>query len=304
MLPLLRRKANAMAEQAVAQGGNGKVWFITGCSTGFGRLLAEAALQRGDRVVATARDESKIIDLTDKYPQSALALTVDVTDKNTILIGVQDAMQTFGRIDVLVNNAGYGLTGAVEEASDEEIEQVIATNVFGLVDTTRAVLPHMRERRSGHILMLSSVAGLVGTQGLAYYNLTKFAIEGFSEALAQETKHLGIRVSIIEPGPFRTDFLGRSGQVAKEEIGDYKESAGKLREYFNTQAGSQKGDPAKAVQAMLQLADEPEPPMHLLLGKNAYDRQLAKLDEWKQGIEAWREVTLGADFPEGKTPIQ
>ncbi|MFN2976706.1 oxidoreductase [Terriglobus aquaticus] len=292
-----------MAEQE-SPTGKGKVWFITGCSTGFGRLLAEAALERGDRVVATARDESKIIDLTDKYPQTALALTVDVTDKNTILIAVQDAMETFGQIDVLVNNAGYGLSGAVEEASDEEIEQVIATNVFGVVDTTRAVLPHMRERRSGHILMLSSVAGLIGTQGLAYYNLTKFAVEGFSEGLAQEVKHLGIRVSIIEPGPFRTDFLGRSGQVAQQQIDDYKESAGKLREYFNTQAGQQKGDPAKAVEAMLQLADTPEPPLHLLLGRNAYDRQLAKLDEWKQGIEAWREVTLGADFPEAKTPIQ
>ena len=293
-----------MAEQDGTKQGTGKVWFITGCSSGFGRLLAEAALERGDRVVATARDENKIIDLTDKYPDTALALTVDVTDQNTILIAVQDAIQTFGQIDVLVNNAGYGLSGAVEEASDEEIEQVISTNVFGVVDTTRAVLPHMRERRSGHILMLSSVAGLIGTQGLAYYNLTKFAVEGFSESLAQETKHLGIRVSIIEPGPFRTDFLGRSGQVAKQEIDDYKESAGKLREYFNTQAGNQKGDPAKAVEAMLQLADTPEPPLHLLLGRNAYDRQLAKLDEWKQSAEAWRELTLGADFPEGKTPIQ
>ncbi|WP_419804177.1 oxidoreductase [Terriglobus sp.] len=293
-----------MPEQNGPQSKNGKVWFITGCSTGFGRLLAEAALKRGDRVVATARDDSKILDLTDQYPQNALALTVDVTDKDTILAGVQDAIETFGQIDVLVNNAGYGLSGAAEEASDDEIEQVIATNVFGLVDTTRAVLPHMRERRAGHILMLSSVAGLVGTQGLAYYNLTKFAVEGFSEALAQETKHLGIRVSIIEPGPFRTDFLGRSGQTATQEIEDYKDSAGKLREYFNTQAGSQKGDPAKAVEAMLKLADMPEPPLHLLLGKNAHDRQLAKLDEWKKTIEAWREVTLDADFPEKETPIQ
>lgn len=284
--------------------GAGKVWFITGCSTGFGRLLAEAALKRGDRVAATARDEGKIVDLTETYPQQALALTVDVTDKDTITAAVQDTLDTFGQIDVLVNNAGYGLSGAVEEASDEEIEQVIATNVFGLVDTTRAVLPHMRERRSGHILMLSSVAGLIGTQGLAYYNLTKFAVEGFSEGLAAETKHLGIRVSIIEPGPFRTDFLGRSGQIAEKQIDDYKESAGKLREYFSTQAGQQKGDPAKAVEAMLQLADAPEPPLHLLLGKNAYDRQLAKLDEWTQSIEASKEVTLGADFPEKQTPIQ
>ena len=290
-----------MAGEAQSQG---KVWFITGCSSGFGRLLAEAALKRGDRVVATARDEGKIIDLTDTYPQTALALTLDVTYKDHVAAGVQDALETFGQIDILVNNAGYGLSGAAEEASDEEIEQVVATNVFGLVDVTRAILPHMRERRSGHILMLSSIAGLVGTQGLAYYNLTKFAVEGFSEALAQETKHLGIRVSIIEPGPFRTDFLGRSGQVAKHEIEDYRESAGKLRDYFNTQAGTQKGDPAKAVEAMLQLADSADPPLHLLLGRNAYDRQLARLEEWKRSIDQWREVSLGADFPEDKTPIQ
>lgn len=293
-----------MANEAGSGNGGGKVWFITGCSTGFGRLLAEAALERGDRVVATARDESKIIDLTDEYPQTALALTLDVTDKDTILAGVQDAMDTFGRIDVLVNNAGYGLSGAVEEASDDEIEQVIATNVFGLVDMTRAVLPHMRQQRSGHILMLSSIAGLTGGAGLGYYNLTKFAVEGFSEALAAETKHLGLRVTIIEPGPFKTDFLGRSGQVAEKEIEDYKQSAGKMRSYFSTQAGSQKGDPAKAVEAMLQVADLAEPPLHLLLGRNAYDRQSANLDAWHKTIEEWKDVTLGADFPEKSTPVQ
>lgn len=292
-----------MAE-TLAKSGGGKVWFITGCSAGFGRLLAEAALERGDRVVATARDESKIVDLTDTYPQTALALTLDVTDKDTIVAAVQDAMETFGQIDVLVNNAGYGLTGAVEEASDEEIEQIVATNVFGLVDTTRAVLPHMRERRSGHILMLSSISGLLGVPGLGYYNLTKFAVEGFSEALAAETRHLGIRVSILEPGMFRTDFSSRSELAAHVAMDDYKESAGKTREYFAAQAGQQKGDPAKAVEAMLQVADMPEPPLHLLLGRSAYERQLAKLDEWKKNLEEWKAVTLGADFPDQTTRVQ
>lgn len=274
-----------------------RVWFITGCSTGFGRLLAEEVLKRGERVVATARDEAKVVDLTDKYPQTAIAAQVDVTDKATILAGVQDAIDGFGRIDVLVNNAGYGFSGAVEEASDEEIEQVIATNVFGLVDTTRAVLPHMRQRRSGHILNLSSAAGLAGSQGLAYYNLTKFAVEGFSEGLAAEVKPLGIKVSIIEPGPFRTDFLGRSGMVAKNEIADYKETAGKSREYFNTQAGSQKGDPQKAVEAMITVVDADDPPLHLILGSVAFERFSAKLEEWHKSMEQWREMTLGADFP-------
>ena len=216
---------------------------------------------------------------------------------------MQDALETFGQIDVLVNNAGYGLTGAVEEANDEEIEQIVATNVFGLIDTTRAVLPHMRERRSGHVLMVSSISGLVGVPGLAYYNLTKFAVEGFSEALAAETRHLGIRVTILEPGMFRTDFSSRSELAMKAEIADYRESAGKTRDYFRAQAGKQRGDPAKAIDAMLQVADMAEPPLHLLLGQGAYERQLAKLDEWKQSMEAWRNVTLAADFPEKETSV-
>lgn len=274
-----------------------RVWFITGCSTGFGRLLAEEVLKRGDRVVATARDEARVIDLTDRYPQTAIVAQVDVTDKDTIVAGVQDALDGFGQIDVLVNNAGYGFAGAVEEASDEEYEQVIATNVFGLVDTTRLVLPHMRQRRSGHILNLSSIAGLVGTQGLAYYNLTKFAVEGFSEGLAAEVKPLGIKVTAIEPGPFRTDFLGRSGVVAKHEIADYKETAGKSREYFNTQAGTQMGDPQRAIEAMIAMVDAPDPPLHLLLGRNAHDRYLSKIEQWRESIGQWRETTLGADFP-------
>ena len=278
---------------------NPRVWFITGASTGFGRLLAEEVLKRGDRCVATARDDSKVLDLADKYPEQALALTIDVTDKDTIVAGVQDAIDSFGQIDVLVNNAGYGLAGAVEEATDDEIEQVIATNVFGLVDTTRLVLPHMRARRSGHILNLSSAAGLIGGAGLAYYNLTKFAVEGFTEGLAAEVKPLGIKVTAIEPGPFRTDFLGRSGQVAKQEIADYKDSAGKARQYFNTEAGKQKGDPQKAIEAMIAVVDADDPPLHLLLGRNAHDRMLAKLDQWQQSIEHWRDTTLGADFPEG-----
>ena len=276
-----------------------RVWFITGASTGFGRLLAEAMLLRGERVVATARDENKVIDFTDRYPQTALALELDVTEKDHIAAGVQDAMDGFGRIDVLVNNAGYGLVGAAEEASDEEIERVIATNVFGLVDVTRAVLPHMREQKSGHIVNLSSIAGLVGGQGLSYYNLTKFAVEGFSEGLAAEVKPLGIRVTIIEPGPFRTDFLGRSAAIAKERIGDYDATAGVARKYFETQAGMQKGDPQKAVEAMMAVVDSTDPPLRLMLGSNALTRVETKLKAWQQEIDQYRDVTLGADFPEG-----
>ncbi len=284
----------------MAEQNSSKVWFITGASTGFGRLLAESVLARGERVVATARDENKVIDFTDRYPATALALELDVTQKEHILAGVQDAIDGFGRIDVLVNNAGYGLVGAAEEASDAEIEQVVATNVFGLVDVTRAVLPHMREQKSGHILNLSSVAGLIGGQGLSYYNLTKFAVEGFSEGLAAEVEPLGIRVTIIEPGPFRTDFLGRSAAIAHARIPAYDSTAGVARKYFETQDGKQKGDPQKAADAMLAIVDSPEPPLHLLLGSVALGRVEKKLEQWHTEIDQWRTLTLGADFPEGK----
>lgn len=292
-----------MAEE-VRSTGKGKVWFITGCSSGFGRLLAEAALKRGDRVVATARDEGKIIDVTDAYPQTALALTVDVTDKNTILIAVQDAIETFGQIDVLVNNAGYGLIGAAEEADDDEIEQIVATNVFGVVDMTRAVLPGMRSRKSGHIVNMSSAAGVVGTAGVSLYNLTKFAVEGFSEGLALEVAPLGIRVSIIEPGPFRTDFFGRSASFAQNRIADYEATAGKFREWFEAENGKQKGDPQKAVDAILNIADSPEPPLRLLLGASALTRAEAKLKNWLDSIDQNRATTLDADFPDEGQRIQ
>ncbi len=278
----------------------GKVWFITGASTGFGRLLAEEVLKRGDRVVATARDEAKVIDLTDRYPTEALALELDVTVKDHILAGVQDAIDAFGRIDVLVNNAGYGLIGAAEEASDEEIEKIVATNVFGLVDVTRAVLPHMRAQKSGHILNLSSAAGVVGTPGVSVYNLTKFAVEGFSEGLALEVGPLGIRVTLIEPGPFRTEFVGRSAVFAKERIADYDETAGKTRDWLKADDGKQKGDPQKAIEAMIAVAEMSDPPLRLLLGKSALTRLEAKLTKWHEEIDQHRELTLGADFSEGQ----
>ncbi len=277
----------------------GKVWFITGASTGFGRLLAEEVLKRGDKVVATARDEGKVIDLTDRYPTDALALELDVTQKDHILAGVQDAIDGFGRIDVLVNNAGYGLIGAAEEASDEEIEKIVATNVFGTVDVTRAVLPHMRAQKSGHIVNMSSAAGVVGTAGVSIYNLTKFAVEGFSEGLALEVKPLGIRVTVIEPGPFRTDFAGRSAVFAQECIADYDSTAGKTREWLKSEDGKQKGDPQKAVEAIVQMVDADDPPLRLLLGASALNRMEAKLKLWQSEIDRHRDVTLGSDFPDG-----
>jgi NAD(P)-dependent dehydrogenase (short-subunit alcohol dehydrogenase family) len=279
---------------------NPRVWFITGASTGFGRLLAEDLLRRGERVIATARDLSKVEDLAKQYPGQARAFALDVTQPKQIASVAPQAIAAFGQVDVLVNNAGYGLTGAVEEASEDEFEPMFQTNIYGVIRTTRAFLPHFRERRSGHIVNFSSISGLIGTAGWAYYNASKFAIEGFSEALADELKPLGIRVTIIEPGPFRTDFLGRSGKLAQLEIPDYSRTAGKAREYLKSQNGKQAGDPQKAVEAVIQVVDSPNPPLHLLLGKMALQRFRAKLAQWQKEIAAWEPVTTGADFPEAE----
>jgi NAD(P)-dependent dehydrogenase (short-subunit alcohol dehydrogenase family) len=273
-----------------------RVWFITGASTGFGRLLAESLLRAGHKVVATARKPEQIADLAQNHPENALALALDVTDHNAAEGAVDTAIQHFGRIDVLVNNAGYGLAGAIEEATEDEYMPVFETNVFGLISVTRNVLPHLRKQRSGHIVNLSSIGGLIGSPGWGYYNASKFAVEGFSEALAAEVAPLGIHVTIVEPGPFRTDFLGRSGVEAQQRIADYDPTAGKTRQYFHDQAGKQAGDPAKAVAAMIAAVEAEDPPKHLILGKIAFNRMSQRLDQWKQELEAWRDVSLGADF--------
>jgi len=250
-------------------------------------------------VVATARDVSKLDDLTTRFPGNAVILPLDVTKKASIEAAVQDALARVGHIDVLVNNAGYGVTGAIEEVSEHEYMPMFETNVFGLIALTKALLPQFRERRSGHIVNLSSIAGLIGGAGWGFYNATKFAVEGFSEALAAEMAPLGVHVTVIEPGPFRTEFLGRSGVQANEVISDYRETAGKSREYFQTQSGKQAGDPQKAVEAIVAAVEAPQPPLHLLLGKIALTRFRGKLAALGKELDAWEATTLGADFPEG-----
>jgi NAD(P)-dependent dehydrogenase (short-subunit alcohol dehydrogenase family) len=277
-----------------------RTWFITGSSTGFGRLLAEEVLKSGGNVIATARNRSQIADLEQQFPKNAKALAMDVTDQAQVDSAVTQAFAQFGQVDVLVNNAGYGLAGAIEEATEEEYKPVFETNVFGLIRLTRAFLPYLRKQRGGHIFNLSSIGGLIGSPGWGYYNASKFAVEGFSEALAAELTPLGIHVTVIEPGPFRTDFLGRSGVEAKLRIADYDATAGKTREYFHTQAGKQPGDPARAVKAMIQVVESPNPPLHLILGAIALKRFREKLEKWNQEIAAWEQVTLGADFQEQK----
>jgi len=277
-----------------------RVWFITGCSSGFGLLLAHELLRRGDRVIATARDASKLDDLLTLYPDTARTFMLDVTKPAEIESVARLALTAFGHVDVLVNNAGYGVNGAIEEVAEDEFEPMFQTNIYGLIRTTRAFLPHFRERRTGHIFNLSSIGGLIGGAGWGFYNTTKFAVEGFSEALAGEMKPLGVHVTVIEPGPFRTDFLGRSGKLAATELPEYAQTAGKAREYLRTQAGKQPGDPQKAVEAIIAVADSPEPPLHLILGKIALTRFRDKLALWQREIAAWEPVTIDADFPEEK----
>lgn len=280
-----------------------RVWFVTGCSTGFGRVLAELVLAAGDCVAATARNISKISDLEQQYPKRAKAIRLDVTDRNEVLAAVSQAISFFGRIDVLVNNAGYGLIAAQEEATEEQIRRQIETNIFGVIHTTQAVLPHMRKQRSGHIVNMSSVAGLAGTSGLGYYNLTKFALEGMSEALGLEAAHLGIHVTAIEPGPFRTDFVGRSAEFSPNEISEYSPSAGKTRAMLRSVNGTQKGDPLRAAKAIQQVVDSKNPPQHLVLGAFALAKFRSKLDRLEAEMAQWESVTLGADFPDDELPL-
>lgn len=280
-----------------------RTWFITGASTGFGRLLAEQVLKSGGKVIATARKLENVIDLEKQYPGQAKAFALDVTDYPQVASVVAQSTSSygpFGTVDVLVNNAGYGLAGAIEEATEDEFMPMFQANVFGLIRVTQALLPHLRAQRSGHILNISSIGGLVSTPGMGFYNATKYAVEGLSEALAGELAPLGIHVTIVEPGPFRTDFLGRSGVQAAAQIPDYEATAGKMRQYFADQNGKQKGDPQRAVEAMIQVVESPNPPLRLLLGSVALDRLKGKLARIDEDVAAWKSVTLGTDFPESR----
>jgi NAD(P)-dependent dehydrogenase (short-subunit alcohol dehydrogenase family) len=273
------------------------IWLITGCSTGFGRELARILLRRGHGVAVTARNPATLDEFA--TDANALVAALDVTVPAQILDVVRRTEAHFGRIDVLVNNAGYGYLSALEEGEDEEVRAMFETNLFGLANMTKAVLPGMRARRSGHVVNISSMGGLIGFPGIGYYNATKFAVEGLSEALAREAAPLGIRVTIVEPGPFRTDWAGRSLKTPKLAIADYAGSAGARRAAVQNYSGTQQGDPVRGAEAIIQAVEAEEPPLHLLLGRPAYDMTGAKLKEFQAEMEKWREVTLGADFPAG-----
>jgi NAD(P)-dependent dehydrogenase (short-subunit alcohol dehydrogenase family) len=274
------------------------VWLITGCSTGFGRALAKELLENGYRVAVTARNVEQVKDMVSAYPDTAIALTLDVTNHQQINAAVADTIAHFGQIDVLVNNAGIGYFAAVEESEEDEVRKMFEINVFGLAWMTQAVLPHMRKQRSGHILNIASIGGLRAFPGIGFYNATKFAVDGLSESLSKELAPLGIKVTIIAPSGFRTDWAGRSAKNSSIQIEDYATTAGKNMGDIRGYSGNQPGDPEKAAKAMILVTESENPPLRLLLGKNALKGGRLKLDELKQDFDAWAEVTEGADFPE------
>jgi len=273
------------------------VWFITGCSTGFGRELARQVLQKGWRAVVTARNPASVADLVQLAPERALAVALDVTDAGQITAAVQAATERFGAIDVLVNNAGYGYQSSVEEGDEAEIRAQFDANVFGLFAMTRAVLPGMRARRKGHVINITSVAGLVGFQGSGYYAASKHAVEGFSDALRAEAGPLGIRVTCVEPGPFRTDWAGRSLRQTPSRIADYAETAAARMKTTGDNSGRQPGDPVRAAQAMIHITEADNPPRHLVLGAFGVEAVARRLKAALADIEAWGELGRSTDFP-------
>ena len=279
-----------------AKGKNMRVWFITGASRGFGALIAEAALKAGDAVVATARDPNTVTGRLGAHDR-LLATRLDVTSEAEAYGAAGQAAKKFGRIDILVNNAGYGLLGAIEEASASETSKLFNTNVFGLLGVTRAVLPLMRRQRSGHIINISSVGGYTGYPGWGVYGATKFAVEGISEALAGEVAPLGIKVTVVEPGFFRTDFLDESSLVrTAQHIDDYSESVGNTRAHAADVNHGQRGDPRKLASAFIALVNAKNPPLRLPLGSDTVERIEAKNAFVARELAEWRTLATSTDF--------
>jgi NAD(P)-dependent dehydrogenase (short-subunit alcohol dehydrogenase family) len=272
-----------------------KVWFITGTSKGFGRIWAEAALERGDKVAATARNAGTLDDLTERYGDAVLPLALDVTDKAAIDAAVAKAHERFGRLDVVVNNAGYANINSIEDIAHDDFHAQIDTNFFGVVNVTRAALPVLRTQRDGHVIQISSIGGRTATPGLAAYQSAKFAVEGFSEALSNEVGPLGIRVTIVEPGGMRTDWAGSSMHI--DDIrDDYKATVGAFVQMALGNADAAQSDPAKAAQAILEIASTKEPPLRLLLGSDAVF--LAGVVAAARAAEdaRWKPLSLSTDY--------
>lgn len=274
-----------------------KIWFITGASRGIGAEIAKAALTSGDKVVATGRDRAQIEKTFAADADRVLAVELDVAQEAQAQAAVDAALARFGRIDVLVNNAGYGQLGLFEEVETGDIERQYATNVFGLFHVTRAVLPAMRKQRSGHVFNITSVGGLIGMPGASIYCSSKFAIEGFSEGLAREVAQFGIKITIVEPGPFRTNFLdGSSIRIGARAVPDYGDFADQAKATYLDRNGKQPGDPAKLAQALLMLAATEHPPLRYLAGSDGLGRYEGKLAAIRTELDQWRQLTLSTDY--------
>ncbi|NUP22199.1 MAG: SDR family NAD(P)-dependent oxidoreductase [Streptomyces sp.] len=273
------------------------VWFVTGASRGLGAEIVREALSRGHSVVATARDAQAVLKAYPEKPAELLAVTADVTSQEQLQAAVEAGLTEFGRIDVVVNNAGYGLVGAIEEVSDQAARDLFDVNVFGVLNTLRATLPTLRAQRSGCVVNIGSVGGFATVSGAGLYGATKFALEGISEALHGELAPLGVRVVIVEPGGFRTDFLnGTSLQVQPASISDYEAGAGPTRAALAANDGRQPGDPVKAAAAIVDVAEVAEPPLRLQLGADAVERVEAKLDLVRRELDQWRSIALSTGF--------
>jgi len=293
---LMETQQNTHQETPIMNASHCKTWTITGVSSGFGRALAEAALGRGDTVVGTVRTEAARTEFEKIAPGHAIGMLLDVTDEAAVHATIAAAEARTSGIDILVNNAGYGLVGAVEEASLAEIRTQFEVNVFGAVAVMQAILPFMRARRAGRILNITSVSGLVGWPSLGIYSGSKFALEGISETLAQEVAPLGIKITMIEPGGFRTDFATRSRVKTARTLEDYDATVGHSRRILAEHAGHEPGDPVKAAEVILTVADTPAPPLRLLLGSDAFTYASQKFQAQRAEMDAWTSQTCATDF--------
>ncbi|MEY8761239.1 oxidoreductase [Chryseobacterium tongliaoense] len=280
-----------------------KVWFITGSSKGLGKNLVEAVLLKGDYAVATARNLKDLEELKAQYPDQLFPVKLDVEIREEIDSAVEAAINHFGRIDVLVNNAGFGITGAAEAFTDEQVRRQLEVNLFAPIQVTRAVLPYMRKQRSGQILQISSVGGRVGNAGLSIYQAAKFGLSGFSESLSKEVLPLGIKVTSIEPGGFRTDWAGASMSFA-EEVEGYENTVGSIKEYLSSGKFLPMGDPAKAAKVMVDLTDHPNPPLHLILGSEAAAILKSTDQLRKEEFEKWLDVSVSTDHDEAVNVLE
>ena len=273
-----------------------KVWLITGCSTGFGRELAKYVLELGYPAVITARNTADVKDIILGFEENALLLELDVTKPAQIKEAIAKTKERFGRIDVLVNNAGIGYFAAIEESEDDAVRKMFEINFFGLTKMIQEVLPVMRSQKSGHIINIASIGGLVGFPAVGFYNATKFAVDGLSESLSKETAPLGIKVTIVAPSGFRTDWAGRSANNSSIVIEDYATTAGANKNDIRGYSGNQPGDPVRAAKAIVKAVESSTPPLRLLLGRAALKGARNKLEILKKDYDAWEETTVGADF--------